>query len=88
VFESLIPSPITSAGQGTTFDPVSYRGDFRFLNIKDLATNPDGSWGKFRGVLANGAKPVHPEFGYVIRHRRVDANFSMLDADGSAITYS
>lgn len=88
VFESLIPSPITSAGQGTTFDPVSYRGDFRFLNIKDLATNPDGSWGKFRGVLANGAKPVHPEFGYVIRHRRVDANFSMLDADGSAIAYS
>lgn len=83
VFESYVPKPLTSGGSGTVFDPISYRGDFRFLNIKSFEDNPDGSWGKFRGVLSNGAKPVRPELGYVIRHKRADAQFSLIDVDGS-----
>lgn len=85
VFTSMVPKPLTSAGSGTVFDPISYRGDYRFLNIKHRIENPDGSWGYFRGVLANGAKPIHPEWGYVIRHRRVDSQFSLLDVDGDVI---
>lgn len=72
VMKSLIPKPITSPGGNTRFDPVSYRGDFRFLNIPDRALNPDGNYGFFRGVLASGSKPCRPEFGYAIIYQRSD----------------
>lgn len=70
VMKSLIPKPITSPGGNTRFDPVSYRGDFRFLNIPDRTLNPDGNYGFFRGVLASGSKPCRPEFGYAIMFQR------------------
>lgn len=70
VMKSLIPRPIASPGGNTKFDPISYRGDFRFLNIPDRVLNPDGNYGYFRGVLASGSKPCRPEFGYAIMHQR------------------
>jgi hypothetical protein len=72
VMKSLIPRPLTSPGGNTKFDPVSYRGDFRFLNIPDRTLNPDGNYGFFRGVLASGSKPCRPEFGYAIMFQRAD----------------
>jgi hypothetical protein len=85
VMESLIPTPIGNAGSGVKFNPLTYRGKFDFLNIKDRVENPDGSWGYFRGVLANAAKPVKPQWGYVIRHKRCDP-LTKLDCAGASIT--
>lgn len=69
VLETLIPSPV-SAGAGMSFNPVNYRGDFKWLNIPDEVINPDGTIGFFRGVLASATKPIKPEFGYVIMFKR------------------
>jgi len=65
VFESQIPAPL-SGSNGLTFDPVSYKGDFRWTNIPDAAINPDGTIGFFRGILASASKPIKTKFGYAI----------------------
>ena len=85
VFESLIPSPLANAGSGVSFDPLTYRGDYKWLNIKDRYENPDGSWGYYRGVLANAAKPIKPQWGYVVRHRRCGPVEQFLTCSGSPI---
>lgn len=72
VYEALIPAP-TSAGAGMNFNPVNYRGDFKWLNIPDEVINPDGTIGFFRGVLASASKPIKPEFGYTILFKRTTA---------------
>jgi len=70
VMESQIPAPFGGAG-GVTFNPVNYKGDFKWTNILNEATNPDGSIGFFRGVLASASKPIKTDCGYVILFRRV-----------------
>ena len=69
VMESQIPNPFTG-GAGVSFNPVNYRGKFDWRNILSEATNPDGSIGFFRGVLASASKPIKTDFGYVILFRR------------------
>ena len=69
VMESLIPAPI-SGGSGVNFDPVSYKGDFKWTNIPDVSLNPDGTIGFFRGIMASASKPIKPEFGYSIVFKR------------------
>lgn len=69
VMESLIPAPIGSVG-GLKFDPVSYKGDFRWTNIPDVIRNPDGQIGFFRGIMASASKPIKTDFGYVILFKR------------------
>jgi hypothetical protein len=78
VLECMIPTPITAPGGNTKFDPVSYMGEFKWLNIRDTADNPDGTIGYFRAVLSSGSKPVFPEWGYVIRHARCDSSLGLL----------
>ena len=85
VMESLVPRPIGSAGSGTSFSPQSYRGKFNFLNIQDRNENPDNTWGYFRGILSNTAKPVKPQFAYIIRCKRAFGTGSLLNNDGGAI---
>jgi hypothetical protein len=70
VFTNLVPKPITAAGSNVTFDAVSYMGDFKWKNILNEVTNPDGTLGYFRAILSSGSKPIRPEWGYVIRHKR------------------
>ena len=65
VMESQIPEPI-SGSNGLTFDPVNYRGNFNWKNIPNEITNPDGTTGFFRGVLASASKPIKTEFGFVV----------------------
>jgi hypothetical protein len=84
VYTSLIPAPISSPGGNTSFDPVSYRGDFKWKNIPNKQTNPDGTIGYFRGVLSNGTKPLRPEWGYVIRHLRCAPKLGLVDCAGAA----
>jgi hypothetical protein len=69
VMESLIPSPIGNVG-ALKFDPVSYKGDFRWTNIPDVIRNPDGQIGFFRGIMASASKPIKTDFGYVILFKR------------------
>ena len=69
VCEAQIPNPLTG-GNGISFDPVNYRGKFDWKNIASEDSNPDGTIGFFRGVLASATKPIKPEFGYVILFKR------------------
>ena len=69
VFTSLVPKPLGDFGQ-MQFDPQNYRGEFTWKNIPDRATNPDGTVGFFRAIFASGSKPIFPNHGYVIRHKR------------------
>lgn len=65
VCEAQIPNPL-SGGNGITFNPVNYRGQFKWTNILNEITNPDGTVGFFRGILASATKPIKTDFGYVI----------------------
>jgi len=69
VMESQIPNPM-SGSNGLTFNPVNYRGDFKWTNILDEIINPDGTTGFFRGILASASKPIKTDFGYVIVFNR------------------
>ncbi len=68
VYTRRIPQPISSPGGKFKFDPVNYMGEFSWKNILHAVCNPDGTIGFFRAVFASGSEPVHPEYGYVIRH--------------------
>ena len=69
VLETQVPSPVFSA-KGISFDPVSFRGDFRWTNIKHPITNPDGLIGYFRSILGMASKPIKTHFGYVVLYKR------------------
>lgn len=69
VMESQIPSPLSGAG-GVSFNAENYKGDFKWLNIPDVALNPDGNIGFFRGVLASASKPIKTDFGFVVLFKR------------------
>lgn len=69
VFTSLVPKPLSGFGS-MEFAPQNYRGEFTWKNIADRETNPDGTVGFFRGIFASGSKPIFPNHGYVIRHKR------------------
>tara|TARA_B100000902_G_scaffold221340_1_gene210216 strand:- start:8026 stop:9417 length:1392 start_codon:yes stop_codon:yes gene_type:complete len=69
VMESLIPAPITNVS-GMSFNPVNYKGDFKWTNIPDVVKNPDGTIGFFRGIMASASKPIKTNFGYVILFKR------------------
>ena len=70
VFTFMVPQPISTIGSGTSWKPQTYMGDFKWLNIQHRTDNPDNSIGFYRALLQSGSKPVHPEFGFVIRHLR------------------
>jgi len=72
VCESQIPNPLSGAS-GITFDPITYRGDFKWTNIADAVTNPDSDRGFFRGVMASATKPIKTDFGYVILFKRTSS---------------
>lgn len=66
---SQIPNPFAGAA-GVTFDPVNYRGVFKWTNIPDAIRNPDGTIGFYRGVLASATKPIKTDYGYVVLFKR------------------
>lgn len=85
VMRSLVPGTITSPGGNVTYEPQNYRGEFKFLNIRDRVENPDGNWGYFRGILQSGSKPIHPEWGYAIRHLRCGVDVGLLDCSNVVV---
>ena len=59
-------------------------GDFTWQNVINLdensdAYNPDGTIGRFRGVMRCGVEPINPHVMFVLRHKVCDAG-SMLGA--------
>lgn len=88
VFSCLVPKPITAAGSNVTFDPVNYMGDFKWKNIPHATENPDGTIGYFRAVLSCGSKPIRPEWGTVIRHRRSSTFLDLTTAGAGNVIYS
>lgn len=78
VFHQLIPEPITNPASNFRFDPITYTGDWKVKNIPDRVCNPDNNILYHRGVLAAASKPVHPERGMSIIHRRCAPPCSLL----------
>jgi hypothetical protein len=78
----LIPKPITNVA-GAKFDIVNHAGEFSWKNYLDEDKNPDGTIGRFRGVLSSGTRPENPEFGIVIRHKACYNAFGFTHACSS-----
>lgn len=75
VMSLLHPRPISTVGSGTSFQPQTYVGDFKWKNVENVDStspyyNPDNAWGFYRALMMSATKPIHPEFGIVIRHLR------------------
>jgi len=68
VYTRRVPKPISSPGGRFQFNPVNYMGEFAWKNIPHAVCNPDGTIGFFRAVYSTGSEPVHPEYGFVVRH--------------------
>ena len=64
---SEVPRPITSVGQAQ-YEATNYVGTPQWTNYKERDKNPLGNLGQFLMVMANGTRPVCPEYGIVIRH--------------------
>jgi len=80
----LVPKPISSVGQAK-FDPVDYSGEFRWTNYLEATDNPDGTIGRFRGILSSGSRPDNPEFAVTIRHLSCAGKLNDLqNCDGTA----
>lgn len=85
VVKLLFPSSITNAGGGASFQPVQYRGEWKWQNQVNLDTaseayNPDGTLGRFRAVFATGSEPIKPRFGVRVRHARCLDNTALYAA--------
>ena len=76
--EFQVPKAITAPGGGTSFTAQNYMGDFRWVNILNETTNPDGTIGFFRGVMSCATKPVAPDLATVLRFRRCIPNVAGL----------
>ena len=70
VYTSRVAEPITSPGGGTKFDPVNYRGEFQWVNIRDNNCNILGNQGYFYSLSQQGSQPKRTEWGYAIMHKR------------------
>jgi hypothetical protein len=61
----------STLGQGSSFDSQPKPlGSFKWKNIENEDTNPDGTMGYFRGLFEYASKPEMTEHGYAIMHRR------------------
>jgi hypothetical protein len=84
VMEALTRNSQTTLGSGTQFDPTTKIGDFNWSNIKNEVSNPDGTFGYFRGILEFASKPVKTQYGWAIIHRRPDP--TVLAAPSISVT--
>jgi len=74
---------MTTLGNGSNFEKQNTIGDFRWVNEYDKDTNPDKTFGFFRGIMELAAQPLQTEFGWAIMHRRPDP--TMLAAPNYSI---
>lgn len=72
VFHQLVPEPIVQPHPQFRFDPVTYTGEWKIINIPDEVCNPDGNILRHRAILKASSMPVHPERGVAFVHQRCD----------------
>jgi hypothetical protein len=80
---SEVPRPITSVDDAT-FEATDYIGTPKWKNYDSKENNPLGNMGQFLMVMANGTRPVNPEYGIVIRHLAVPRPDGRI-IDGSSL---
>jgi hypothetical protein len=82
----MVPSPTANPGGGTSFDPVSYTGEWIWNNVKGVeGENAFGSYGRFYGRMFVAPRPVRPELGVSLVFRRCNQDLAALP---STCTYS
>lgn len=69
VMEVQVPGP-TVTSPGISLDPVSYRGEWKWVNNKDNVANLLGDKGFFFGTMAAANKPIKPVRGFVVLFKR------------------
>ena len=72
VFTQLVPQPITNPAPNFVFNPISYVGDIKILNIPNEQCNPDGNILRHRIIMAAGSMPKNPWKGVAFVFRRCD----------------
>jgi hypothetical protein len=72
VFTQLVPQPITNPAPNFRFDPISYVGDVRILNIPNETCNPDGNILRHRVIMAAASMPKNPWKGVAFVALRCD----------------
>ena len=80
-YQLRVPGSIAGVSRAN-FDPQNYMGEFKWQNVTNLdedseAYNPDGTLGRFRGVLASGVEGINPHVMFVIRHRVCGATLGL-----------
>jgi hypothetical protein len=88
-YQLRVPSSITSVSKAK-FDPQHYMGDFKWQNVinvneTDKDYNPDGTIGRFRGVMRAGVEPINPHVMFVMRHLVCPIDFGMVDCDSVSV---
>ena len=79
LYTCLVPRPITNPGGGTSFDPVSYTGEWRWANLADVdGTNVFNSMGRWYGRLWSAPLKVRPELGVSFIYRRCQTEMSAI----------
>lgn len=78
VFTARIPRPVVAPQAKFKFDPISYMGEFKAMNILDRICNPDGNILYHRAILAEASEPVHPERGISFVHLRCDPALNLV----------
>ena len=78
-----VPSTVTGVGKAK-FNPQNYMGDFRWLNVPDdddtsASYNPDGTIGRFRGVLMTASEGINPHVLFTIRHKVCPTDYGLDD---------
>lgn len=82
-YQVRVPSSIGSVSKAK-FDPQTYMGEFKWQNVVNLdeasdAYNPDGTIGRFRGVLKAGVEPLNPHVMFTVRHKVCGVSFQLVD---------
>ena len=79
VMKHLVPRPMPSPGGGTSFDPVSYLGEWLWRNIADQdGTNVFNTMGRFYGRMFVAPAPIKPELGVAIVFRRCNPSLNAV----------
>lgn len=72
VMLQLVPQPITNPAPNFRFDPVSYVGDVKILNIPNEQCNPDGNLLRHRIIMTAASEPKHVWKGVAFVQLRCD----------------
>lgn len=85
VYQALVPRPLPRPGGNTDFDPMSYQGEWKWINFGHNTENPDRDFGRFRGVFWSASKPKYPDFGFVLRGLRPNLVTNFIDSNGNVV---